>query len=159
MKRKSELSLLMRPTSERRVRPDSAKRTTAAAQAARNGRRRTRPEPVTVPEPVANWLRSLPVSRMLPRPDKLSTALALAEQAHELGLVKLGVRLMCMTVPGLRTAYPWAKDFGYRSDKGAWEGYCPHGVGHPVGVLDRPCDGIHGCDGCCSGKGPFNERS
>jgi len=30
----------------------------------------------------------------------------------------------------------------YRDDRDIWENICPHGIGH--------CDGVHGCDGCCS---------
>lgn len=75
--------------------------------------------------------------------------------ASKLRLITLGAKTFCLTTLGLRTAHRWATEFGYRSDRGIWEGYCPHGIGHPIGVMDRECDGIHGCDGCCSGKGPF----
>jgi hypothetical protein len=34
---------------------------------------------------------------------------------------------------------------------GYWELNCPHGVGHPdPRDPNLNCDGIHGCDGCCS---------
>lgn len=156
MKRKSVLSLLMRPPSERRVRPDSARRSDAVARAVRNGPRHSKPDVVTVPEQIASWLRTLPVSRMLPRAPRLSVESVRARVAAELGLVKLQAKTFCLTSQGLRAAYPWAVEFGYRNDKGVWEGYCPHGTGHPVGVLDATAL-RHCCDGCCVGRGPFRE--
>jgi len=58
-----------------------------------------------------------------------------------------------------KVTYPkpkWAIQQIYRS--GCVEDICKHGVGHPNRKwLDRVgfehINGIHGCDGCCVGKG------
>lgn len=54
----------------------------------------------------------------------------------------------------------------WRSDRGIIEHLCPHGIGHPCAAglahakameaLGRGYggDGVHGCDGCCTGEGP-----
>jgi len=56
------------------------------------------------------------------------------------------------------------KDFpmNWRGDRGIMERICPHGIGHPDpddnafirrtrGDKIADAEGIHGCDGCCSG--------
>lgn len=56
----------------------------------------------------------------------------------------------------------WAVDQIVRWDKGNLvEDICKHGVGHPNRTWMEKHDpdgehgfGIHGCDGCCSGRGP-----
>lgn len=54
----------------------------------------------------------------------------------------------------------------WRSDRGLMERICPHGIGHPTkahmeflremdevrGTENSKWEGIHGCDGCCSGN-------
>ena len=51
----------------------------------------------------------------------------------------------------------------YRFDRGLMERVCPHGIGHPdpdaiaygMRKFGESADtGVHGCDGCCIGKGP-----
>ena len=42
----------------------------------------------------------------------------------------------------------WTKNRRY--DKGVTEDVCPHGIGHE--------DGIHGCDGCCTGLYNHDEK-
>jgi len=64
------------------------------------------------------------------------------------------------------------KDFPthWRQDRGLMERICPHGIGHPDPDdldfkkrmaekfgRDASHEGVHGCDGCCSGK-RFSER-
>ena len=52
------------------------------------------------------------------------------------------------------------KDFPthWRGDRRIMERICPHGVGHPdpddLTVKSNDIEGVHGCDGCCSGNGP-----
>jgi len=45
----------------------------------------------------------------------------------------------------------WRSDWG-----GFMERLCPHGIGHPdpddLKVRTIPAFGVHGCDGCCSGR-------
>ena len=44
----------------------------------------------------------------------------------------------------------------WRSDRRIMERICPHGIGHPdpddYKIMTRADRGVHGCDGCCSGK-------
>lgn len=46
----------------------------------------------------------------------------------------------------------------WRDDRRIMERICPHGVGHPdpddIKVRTDEWEGVHGCDGCCSGTGP-----
>ena len=50
----------------------------------------------------------------------------------------------------------WAVSQFHRMN-GLIEDTCEHGVGHPnkesLKTMNSAIDGIHGCDGCCSGKG------
>lgn len=55
-----------------------------------------------------------------------------------------------LTEAGLRELYPWAVETSFRQDRGIWEGICKHGIGHPIGALPKPGDGVHGCDACCA---------
>ena len=44
----------------------------------------------------------------------------------------------------------------WREDRGIMERICEHGIGHPdpddVRVRNDLDSGIHGCDGCCTGR-------
>jgi hypothetical protein len=53
----------------------------------------------------------------------------------------------------------------WRDDRRLMERICPHGIGHPDpdhlahterlrGKEAADTEGVHGCDGCCRGKGP-----
>lgn len=62
------------------------------------------------------------------------------------------------------------KDFPthWRDDRKLMERICPHGIGHPdpddlawkartFGQDFANVESVHGCDGCCSGRGPSDE--
>ena len=145
MKRKSRLALLLVPNCGKLRKKASSERTTAAAPVARNGSRPTQASCVMVPRKLVVWLRTLPISR------PISPVGDLARQAAKLGLVRLGKKVFCMTTPGLRAAHSWAIDFGFRSDRRLWEGFCAHGTGHPINFASADkTAGVHHCCGCCN---------
>lgn len=51
----------------------------------------------------------------------------------------------------------------WRSDRRIMERMCPHGIGHPdpddLKVKSSRYEGVHGCDGCCSGRESADKAS
>lgn len=57
----------------------------------------------------------------------------------------------------------------WRGDRGLMERLCPHGIGHPDpddldfkrrvrGDVVAGWEGVHGCDGCCTGRFPIGSE-
>ena len=100
---------------------------------------------------IVKWLRRMPLNRPFRHDPTLILSLAL-KRGYCVQTV-LG-DAYALTKAGLAAGWPWVTETFFRSDRNLWEGICCHGVGHPIAY--DPNDktaGIHGCDGCCSGKG------
>jgi hypothetical protein len=141
MKRKSRLAELLVPSKKGRARiaPD------AIREALTRRKRKFMPVVPPVTAATRKWLRTVPINSEFP---------VAPQNAIDSKLVhRTETGRYTVTSAGVKAAHPWITDLFFRQDRRIWEGVCLHGVGHPVG--NDPNDktaGIHGCDGCCSGR-------